>query len=68
MECPECHTENPETRKFCRECGHKFILVCPECSTENIPGDKFCGECGYNFIQPKASPKYLSFDEKIDKI
>ena len=68
MECPECHTTNPETRKFCRECGHKFILVCPECSTENIPGDKFCGECGYNFIQPKAPPKDLSFDEKIDKI
>ena len=68
MECPECHTENPETRKFCRECGHKFILVCPECSTDNIPGDKFCGECGYNFIRPKASPKALSFNEKIDKI
>jgi len=21
MRCPKCQTENPETRKFCRECG-----------------------------------------------
>ena len=68
MECPECRTENPESRKFCRECGHKLILVCPECGTENIPGDKFCGECGNNFLQPKPSKQELSFDEKIDKI
>ena len=68
MKCPECHTENPETRKFCRECGNKLLLLCPDCSFENIPGDKFCGECGYSLLQPKEAHKELSFDEKIDKI
>ena len=68
MECPECHTENQESRKFCRECGNKLILVCHECSAENVPGDKFCGECGNNFFQSKPPKKELSFDEKIDKI
>ena len=69
MQCPECQTENPETRKFCRECGEKFLLVCPKCSSENIPGDKFCGECGHNLALPsEPAPKELSYDEKIDKI
>jgi class 3 adenylate cyclase/tetratricopeptide (TPR) repeat protein len=69
MKCPECQTENPETRKFCRECGVKLILLCSQCSSENLPGDKFCGECGHNFTLPsEPAPIEASFDEKIAKI
>ena len=68
MECPDCHTENPETRKFCRECGTKLLLICPNCSSENIPGDKFCGECGCNLLKPSEASKELSIDEKINKL
>ena len=69
MKCPECQTENPRERKFCRECGAKLILVCPQCSAENLPIDKFCGECGHNLTLPsEPAPRELSFDEKIDKI
>ena len=68
MECPNCRTKNPDTRKFCRECGNKLSLLCPQCSFENIPGDKFCGECGRSLIQPKETSKEQSFDEKINKI
>ncbi len=46
MKCPNCRTENPENKRFCRECGTKLFNVCPQCGTENLPGDKFCGECG----------------------
>ena len=46
MKCPKCQAENPDERKFCRECGVKLAMVCPECGTENLLGDKFCGECG----------------------
>ncbi len=69
MKCPECQTENPETRKFCRECGAKLILLCPQCGSENLPGDKFCGECGHNLSLP-SEPfiKDLSFDEKLNSI
>jgi ribosomal protein L40E len=48
MKCPKCQTENPDTGKFCRECGAKLVLVCPQCGAENLPGDKFCGECGHS--------------------
>ena len=69
MKCPSCQTENPDTRKFCRECGGKLLLLCPQCSSENLPSDKFCGECGHNLTQlSEPSPKELSFDEKIEKI
>ncbi|MBS3810196.1 MAG: zinc ribbon domain-containing protein, partial [Desulfobacterales bacterium] len=50
MQCPNCQTENPVSRKFCRECGGKLVPVCPACGCENTPGDKFCGECGHALI------------------
>jgi class 3 adenylate cyclase/tetratricopeptide (TPR) repeat protein len=69
MKCPKCQFENPEARKFCRECGTKLVLVCPQCRFENLPGDKFCGECGHDLTLPsKIIPRELSFDEKLAKI
>jgi class 3 adenylate cyclase/tetratricopeptide (TPR) repeat protein len=69
MKCPKCQFENPETRKFCSECGAKLILICPQCGAANLPGDIFCGECGHNLTIPsEQSPKDLSFDEKLGKI
>jgi len=58
MKCPKCGVENQESRKFCRECGVRLILVCPKCQTENMPGDKFCGECGHNLQAPSKAPDY----------
>jgi tetratricopeptide (TPR) repeat protein/ribosomal protein L40E len=50
MICPKCQTENPETKKFCRKCGAKFLRVCPQCNSECLPADEFCGECGQPLI------------------
>ena len=51
MKCPKCETNNPEMRKFCRECGAKLLRLCPKCDSENLPEDKFCGECGQKLDQ-----------------
>ena len=69
MKCPKCQTENPESRKFCRECAAKLSLLCPQCGAENVPGDKFCGECAHDLAVPSERPPAdLSFEEKLEKI
>ncbi len=46
MQCPRCHTENREGRRFCGECGLSFASTCPSCGFLNEGGEKFCGGCG----------------------
>ena len=56
MKCPQCQTDNPENRKYCRDCGEKLLLLCPLCEFQNVPGDKFCGECGHNLAPGRICP------------
>jgi len=69
MKCQKCQSENPESAKFCNECGNKLEILCTECGKVNPLGSKFCNECGHN-LTFSASPafKELSFDEKLAKI
>jgi class 3 adenylate cyclase/tetratricopeptide (TPR) repeat protein len=69
MKCPKCQFENPDTQKFCGQCGAKLEKTCPNCGEGNPPEYRFCGECGHNLTLPiEPTPKDLSFDEKLDKI
>jgi uncharacterized Zn finger protein (UPF0148 family) len=69
MKCPKCQFENPDSAKFCNECGNRLETHCPECGKVNPLGSKFCNECGHNFTLPASPPlKGLSFDEKLAKI
>lgn len=69
MKCPKCQFDNPESAKFCGECGVGQEIVCPQCGKRNPPGGKFCFECGHHLSVPVVSPpKVLSADEKIAKI
>jgi class 3 adenylate cyclase len=69
MKCPNCQFDNPDDKKFCRECGEKLQLFCPQCAAEILSDDNFCGDCGHKLSLPtEAPPKDLSFDEKLTKI
>jgi membrane protease subunit (stomatin/prohibitin family) len=49
VECPNCHTVNPESAKFCSSCGTSLApptIVCANCQTENPAGARFCANCG----------------------
>ncbi|HEX3244115.1 MAG TPA: adenylate/guanylate cyclase domain-containing protein [Chloroflexota bacterium] len=46
MRCEACHSENPETAKFCHECGGRLPRLCQSCHAPNPATAKFCGECG----------------------
>lgn len=61
VECPECHSTNPEGTKFCSNCGAKIPEIveaeavevedkpkkfCSNCGAEVGEGKNFCSECG----------------------
>ncbi|MEH2081158.1 MAG: serine/threonine phosphatase [Nostoc sp.] len=45
--CPQCKFENPNSNKFCQNCGTSLThKVCPECSTDDIPVNALrCHNC-----------------------
>jgi class 3 adenylate cyclase/tetratricopeptide (TPR) repeat protein len=46
MECPQCHSGNRDSRRFCAKCGTPLAAMCPECGFVNEPHEDFCGGCG----------------------
>jgi class 3 adenylate cyclase/tetratricopeptide (TPR) repeat protein len=69
MKCPKCQFENPETARYCVECGDKLEIICPNCGFINSPSFKFCADCGQNLsLLSEPSTKAPSLDEKIAKI
>jgi len=57
MQCPQCHAENREPRRFCAECGALLNFACPSCGFSNEPGEKFCGGCGIQIPEPSSVPE-----------
>ena len=64
MQCPKCQFENRDVRKFCAECGAKFVLTCPKCGFENLPTEKFCGDCGHNLKSSSLPPPEIESSRK----
>jgi membrane protease subunit (stomatin/prohibitin family) len=54
--CPKCGFQNPQTSKFCNNCGAPIpqpgqaqpvaTVDCPKCGNANPVGTKFCPNCG----------------------
>jgi len=54
VKCPKCQADNPENKKFCRDCGARLVSACPQCGSECLPTDTFCGECGHSLATAKS--------------
>ena len=67
--CPQCEFENPQTNKFCQNCGvsltHKICCQCQEDIPIEAKDCHLCGAGNYTALQavishPKPTPKYQS--------
>ena len=54
MECPSCHSDTPESSKFCIRCGAALEARCPSCGKLNLPDAQFCAECGQRIAGSKS--------------
>ena len=77
IKCPNCGNRNPETNKFCGECGtdlSEAVIVCPSCGIINKKGTKYCDKCGFNLFEEnitnsyeKHPPAFGRLSRKIEK-
>ncbi|MEM4462597.1 MAG: zinc-ribbon domain-containing protein, partial [Candidatus Bathyarchaeia archaeon] len=65
IQCSRCGFQNPQTARFCMNCGSSMQpgQVCPKCGTTNPVGAKFCINCGGPLQQstgkcPKCGSEY----------
>lgn len=56
MHCPHCQTENPDTSRFCMQCGAPLTLICTQCGTALPPQARFCFTCGAQVSAPPPQP------------
>src|SRR5260370_39969069 len=55
MRCAKCGSENPDTKRFCGDCGAVLANRCAKCGADNPPSKMFCGDCG-NPLTASSSP------------
>ena len=44
--CPSCRSENPDSARFCANCGSALGPSCRSCGADLPPGARFCPACG----------------------
>jgi len=57
MQCPRCHAQNREGRRFCAECATLLAVPCQSCGFSNEPGEKFCGGCAASLTVAGRPPE-----------
>jgi len=55
MECQACHTANPDTNRFCENCGSALTYKCAACGFDCTPAARFCGGCGVGLTRTASS-------------
>ena len=64
--CSQCRAQNPDTSKFCGQCGTRLVVGCPSCGAPTAPDQKFCNECGNSLtaLQPQPAAAAASVAER----
>ena len=65
MFCPECHSPNPATRKFCVNCGTALWEPCFRCNTLCPADGNFCGACGAD-LRSTAASQVRKFEAQLN--
>jgi class 3 adenylate cyclase/tetratricopeptide (TPR) repeat protein len=63
MECPYCHTINPENANFCTNCGRELFQKCTNCSASVSMGASFCQNCGQAVPQTGSNTRLAGVEE-----
>jgi ribosomal protein L40E len=50
MKCVSCKADNPQTNRFCTQCGSELPITCSRCGATSPANSKFCGECGASLL------------------
>jgi class 3 adenylate cyclase/tetratricopeptide (TPR) repeat protein len=53
--CPSCGQQNPQSNRFCGQCGKPLPSTCPSCGAANPAGNRFCSTCGSEISAPASS-------------
>lgn len=64
--CPQCHTANAASSKYCNKCGNALpeqapantapVKICPGCRTPNLPASQYCYKCGLKLPEQASIP------------
>ena len=66
MECLSCHTDNPESGRFCTQCGAALPTKCIQCGAVNLPESRFCGSCGARLaVATRASNGFTAATSRL---
>jgi adenylate cyclase len=60
MHCAACNAANPETNRFCENCGVSLAFKCPACGFDCSPTARFCGGCGAPVNRAGAAPAVVA--------
>lgn len=60
MLCSACGGTNPDTARFCNQCGSALAAACPQCHQINPRTARFCSKCGGPLATPAQEPRLAS--------
>ena len=65
LACPKCHTDNPDTKKYCGDCGTSLDIDLSQTETFEDPYAEL--KRGYSFCTSEDGERLISNTSEISK-